>query len=408
MTTAKRAPHPVVWTILYLPFGAFSGFVTVALTFLATKKGLSISEGALLNGAQMLIQWLKWLWAPAVDVTLTPRKWYVLSTSLSAAAILAMSAIPLGPSTLGVLLVLIAAASLVNSVVGMAIEAMIGACTAPEDAGRVSAWFQAGNLGGSGLGGALGLFLVVSMPSPWMAGAIMGALFLACCGALRFTPSVDAPHEGKGPRAAVAGVVADLAKMLRSKGGLLSAILCVMPIGTGAAQVVLTQGKVAQFWGAGEREVELLQGLLAGLITTVGCFAGGWVCQRIRPRTAYAGIGIGLALVATGMALSPATVTTYVVWSLIYSFGVGLAYAAFTAVVIHAMGKGSGATKYNIFASLSNFPIWWLGLVLGVAAQRWGPRSMLLTEAAFAVVAVVLVAASNALVRRSKLPDTAA
>jgi len=202
VTTAKRAPHPVVWTILYLPFGAFSGFVTVALTFLATKKGLSISEGALLNGAQMLIQWLKWLWAPAVDVTLTPRKWYVLSTSLSAAAILAMSAIPLGPSTLGVLLVLIAAASLVNSVVGMAIEAMIGACTAPEDAGRVSAWFQAGNLGGSGLGGALGLFLVVSMPSPWMAGAIMGALFLACCGALRFTPSVDAPHEGKGPRAA--------------------------------------------------------------------------------------------------------------------------------------------------------------------------------------------------------------
>ncbi|HQY64789.1 MAG: MFS transporter [Myxococcales bacterium] len=408
MTTARRAPHPVVWTILYLPFGAFSGFVTVALTFLATKKGLSISEGALLNGAQMLIQWLKWIWAPAVDVTLTPRKWYVLSTSLSASAILAMSAIPLGPSTLGVLLLLIAAASFVNSVVGMAIEAMIGGCTAPEDAGRVSAWFQAGNLGGAGLGGALGLFLIVSMPSPWMAGAIMGGLFLACCGALRFTPNVDALHEGKGPRAAVVGVVADLRKMLRSKGGLLSAILCVMPIGTGAAQVVLTQGKVAQLWGAGEREVELLQGLLAGLITTLGCFAGGWVCHRVRPRTAYAGIGIGLAIVATGMALSPATVTMYVAWSLLYSFGVGLAYAAFTAVVIHAMGKGSGATKYNIFASLSNFPIWWLGLVLGVAAQRWGPRSMLLTEAAFAVVAVVIVAASNTLVGRSKLPEMAA
>lgn len=404
MTTGKRAPHPVVWTILYLPFGAFSGFVTVALTFLATKKGLSISEGAMLNGAQMLIQWLKWIWAPAVDVTLTPRKWYVLATSLSAAAILAMSAIPLGPSTLGVLLVLIAAASLVNSVVGMAIEAMIGSCTAPEEAGRVSAWFQAGNLGGSGLGGALGLFLVIAMPSPWMAGAIMGALFLACCGALRFTPSVVAPHEGKGARAAVAGVVADLRKMLRSKGGLLSAILCVMPIGTGAAQVVLTQGKVAQFWGAGEREVGLLQGLVAGIVTTIGCFAGGWVCQRVLPRTAYSAIGILLALVATGMALSPATVTSYVVWSLLYSFGVGLAYAAFTAVVIHAMGKGSGATKYNIFASLSNFPIWWLGLLLGVAAQRWSPRGMLLTEAVIAVVAVLLVAVSNVLVGRSKLP----
>jgi hypothetical protein len=28
---ASRAPHPFVWTVLYLPFGALSGFVTVAL-----------------------------------------------------------------------------------------------------------------------------------------------------------------------------------------------------------------------------------------------------------------------------------------------------------------------------------------------------------------------------------------
>src|SRR5437868_11128422 len=77
----RKAPHPFVWTVLYLPFGALGGFVTVALTFLATKHGLSISEGALLNGAQLGTQWMKWLWAPIVDVTLTPRKWYVLSTA---------------------------------------------------------------------------------------------------------------------------------------------------------------------------------------------------------------------------------------------------------------------------------------------------------------------------------------
>ena len=64
-----------MWTILYLPFGALSGFVTVALTFLATKNGLSISEGALLNGANMLTQWLKWLWAPIVDVTMAAGAW---------------------------------------------------------------------------------------------------------------------------------------------------------------------------------------------------------------------------------------------------------------------------------------------------------------------------------------------
>jgi hypothetical protein len=98
---SPSAPHPFVWTVLYLPFGALTGFVTVALTFLATKHGLSISEGALLNGAQMGTQWLKGLWAPIVDVTLTPRKWYVLSTAAAAVGVLAMSMVPLGPDTWG-------------------------------------------------------------------------------------------------------------------------------------------------------------------------------------------------------------------------------------------------------------------------------------------------------------------
>ena len=105
------------------------------------------------------------------------------------------------------------------------------------------------------------------------------------------------------------------------------------------------------------------------------------------------------------MALSPATIMMYVVWNMTYAFGVGLAYSAFSAVVLSAMGAGSGATKYNVYASLANFPIWWLGLVLGVAAQKWNPRRMLLTEAAFGVVGVLIFVATNARVKRSKLAD---
>lgn len=404
---AKKTPHPVVWTILYLPFGAFSGFVGVGLTFLATRHGMSISEGALLNGAQLATQWLKWLWAPVVDITLTPRRWYVLATGASALGVLAMSAVPLGPETLPVLLAIIAVASLVRSVVGMAIESLIAASTPPDQIGRVSAWFQAGNLGGNGLGGALGLFLLVNLPKPWMAGAVMAALFVLCTLVLRHTTNPSHGHgdASAGTLEAVKGVFGDVRKMLRTKGGLLSAVLCVLPVGTGAAQGVLAQAKVAALWGAGEREVELLQGLASGFVTAIGCFAGGWLCQRIVPRTAYALIGVALAVIATAMAISPATVTMYVVWSMVYAFGVGLAYAAFTAVVLSAIGQGSAATKYNFYASLSNFPIWWLGLALGVAADRWGARNMLLAEAALGVAGVVIFAASSARVKRSKLAD---
>ena len=144
----------------------------------------------------------------------------------------------------------------------------------------------------------------------------------------------------------------------------------MLPIGTGAAQGVLAQKEIAGYWGAGATEVGLVQGLFGGLVVTAGCFAGGWLCDRFHPRTVYTAVGLALAIVAIAMGLSPATVTMYVVWNLIYSFGVGLAYAGFTAVVLNAIGSGSAATKYSFFASLSNFPIWWLGLLLGRVADH--------------------------------------
>ncbi len=403
MVTEKRAPHPIVWTILYLPFGALSGFVQVALTFLATKHGLSISEGALLNGANLISQWMKWLWAPAVDVSLTPRRWYVIGTTASAIGVFAMCVLPMRPDTLTTLLAVIAIASLINSIVGMAIEALIARSTKPEEVGRVSAWFQAGNLGGSGLGGGLGLFLVTKL-EPWQAGTIMGGLFMACCIALVFTPETPKVEHGSAWKA-VKNVVFDLKKMLKTKPGLSSAILCIVPVGTGAAQVVLAQAKVAAFWGAGDHEVELMQGLASAVITAIGCFVGGWICQKIHPRTAYALIGLSMGVVTTAMAASPHTVTLYLVFSGLYAFTVGLVYAAFTAFVLVSMGEGSGATKYNVFASLSNFPLWWLGLVLGGAADKWGPRAMLLTEAVLGAIGVAVFFAAAARIRRSKLAE---
>ena len=398
-----RMPHPVVWMILYLPFGALGGYVSVALTNQASDHGISISDAALLIGAQMLMNWLKWLWAPIVDISLTPRAWYVISTLASAVGVVAMSMVPLDNAHLGLLVAIVAAANLINTMVGMSVEAMIGHAPAHQF-GRISAWFQAGNLGGAGFGGGLGLYLLKNLIAPWMSGAIMAALFVACCFFLRYTPVVPASHKGKSVGRAVGGVVKDLGRMVKSRGGLLAAILCFLPIGTGAAAGVLTQDAVAGFWNATD-EVAWVQGVLAGAVTAVGCFVGGYACERARPQRVYAAFGIFLAIVAVGMAVAPHRPIDYVVWNLVYSFGVGLTYSAFTAVVLDAMGAGSGATKYNIFASLANFPIWWLGLLLALVADKYGARSMLLTEAALGVIGVVAFAAAILFVRESRLPE---
>lgn len=399
----SRVPHPVVWTVLYLPFGALSGFVGVPMTFMATQSGLSISEGALLNGAQLISQWLKWTWAPAVDVTLTPKRWYLVGTTASALGVFAMTATPMGPETLPYLLAVIAVASLLNSIVGMAIEAIMAASTPVEQQGRTSAWFQAGNLGGAGLGGGFGMTLFGVMPERWMVGAVMGALFMSCSVALLFTPDV-ASHRGSVV-SAVRSVAADIRELARTKGGLLAAAICFMPLGTGAAQTVLAQAAVAEQWGATATHVAWIQGYTAAAVTATGCFVGGWLCDRMQPRWAYAFIGLALAGIATGMALTPRTVLAYVMWNLVYALFVGLAYAAFTAVVLNAIGTKSGATKYNLYASLSNFPIWWLGLLIGFVADEYGPVEMLYTEAAFGVLSVLVFTVIYRAVKGSRLPE---
>lgn len=203
--------HPVVWTVLYLPFGAMSGFVGVALTFLATKNGLSITEASLLNGAQFISQWLKWTWAPAVDVTLGPKRWYLIGTVASALGVFLMSAMRMSEETLPALLAVIAFASLLNSIVGMAIESIMAATTPPAEVGRTSAWFQAGNLGGAGLGGGLGLQLLEILPATWMTGAILGVAFVACGLALLFVPDVPGiarPEESWRPCGASSAICA--------------------------------------------------------------------------------------------------------------------------------------------------------------------------------------------------------
>ena len=406
-SNARQIPHPVVWTILYLPFGALFGYGAVALTNVASQHGIPVAQAALIIASGMLVSWLKWLWAPVVDITLTPRSWYVISTVLSGIGVFAMSAVPLDKAHLPLLVVIIAAANFVNSIVGMAVEAIIAGTVSADEAGRVSAWFQAGNLGGAGLGGGLGLYLLVHLPQPWMSGAIVGTLFFLCCGALLYTPSVQVQHRGIGPWKAVRNVFLDLRNMIRSKGGLQSMILCGLPVGCGAAQGVLTQDAVARYWSAGSDQVALTQGLLSGVVTSIGCFAGGYLCTRYHPRTAYVGNGLGMAAIAVAMGLAPHGPMDYVSWSMIYSFGLGISYAAFTAVVLDAMGPGSGATKYNIFASLSNFPIWWLGLLLGFVAGQSGALGapyMLFAEAAIGVAGVGVFALAARSVSNSRLP----
>jgi MFS family permease len=187
------------------------------------------------------------------------------------------------------------------------------------------------------------------------------------------------------------GVVVELWRMIRSRSGVLCGVLCILPIGTGAATNVLSQAEVAAKWGVAEGTVSLVNGVMNGLVSAVGCLIGGELCARYSSRRVYAAVGLLMAGVAAAMAAAPFIPSMYVTFILAYALTTGLAYAAFTGFVLDAIGRGAAATKYNGFASISNLPITYMGIVLAEAFTRRGAKGMLLTEAAAGVLGILVL-----------------
>jgi MFS family permease len=389
--------HPVVYSVLGAPFGASGGFVGVALVFLATGSGLSIEQSAVLVAVNMFPQVLKALWAPVSDICLSRRRWYLIGTLTCAAGMFACTVVHLNPSTFHLMLGLVLLMSIASTFLAFAVEAMIAHLTAPADLGRASGWYQAGYFGGNGIGGGIGLWLLTHLAARWETGLILAALMGVCAGALFFLPDVPAESAGGGVGAAVQGVVLDFWSVIRSRVGILCALLCFLPVGTGAASSVLTMGSVAARWKVDADDVSMIQGFIGGVLSMGGCILGGYGCTRWGPRNAYVAYGALMALTTVAMAASPFTRDAYIVGNLVYSLVTGMCYAAFSAFVLEAIGAGNAATKYNAFASISNFPIWYMGLVLGWAEIRLGPSGMLECESLFGVVGIAVFFAVVAL-----------
>jgi MFS transporter, PAT family, beta-lactamase induction signal transducer AmpG len=232
-----------------------------------------------------------------------------------------------------------------------------------------------------------------------MASCLVGGLCLLCCVALAGVPSPARPPGEPGLTASLGATLKDFWQLVRNRSGVLVLVLCVLPIGSGAASGLWSA--VAGEWRASADTVALVSGVLGGIISAAGCIIGGWLCDRMDRKTAYVWFGIFQAAAAVAMALFPRNPAMFVLWSSVYAFITGFTYAAFSAFVLEAIGKGAAATKYSALASLSNMPIYYMTNIDGWAHDRWSSSGMLLTEAGLGVVgAVIFIALAKTLLRR--------
>jgi MFS family permease len=341
----------------------------------------------------------KFLWAPVADLTLTRKRWYLLSAALCMLGLIGLGAIAPQEKSLPLLSAVALGASLATTFLAMSVESLMAYGTGDAERGRAGGWFQAGNLGGTGLGGGAGLWMAEHLPQAWMAAAVLGLVCLACCAALAFIPEPPPAPRAATVIGSIREVLRDLWTVARSRRGFLALLICFLPIGTGAATNLWAA--ISADWNASANTVALVTGALGGIASAAGCLVGGYLCDRMDRKTAYWVFGLAQALCAVAMAMSPRTEAMYVVFVTLYWFITGLTYAAFSAVVLEAIGLGAAATKYNVFASLSNTPIAYMTLVDGWAHTQGGAGAMLQAEAAICLTGILVFMAAAAMANKN-------
>ncbi len=421
---AHRRVHPYVWFVLNLPFGATSGFVSVMLGFMLKKQGMGDDVIASLVALNLLPHTWKVFWAPIADSTLTRKRWYILANVTSCLTILGLAFVPIEKGNLGVIEWLVFLNSLAITFVGMSVEGLMAHATPPEERGRAAGMFQAGNVGGAGFGGGLGLFLAENVSSQ-VAFIVIAIVLFACQFGLRLVPEAakiaiakavygDAVSASLRTKALVLlgrliEVFRELFAMVFSRRGIVALTLCFLPIGSAAAQGIFS-GQIATDWGASAELVATTSGLAAGVVATFGCIFGGWLSDKAGRRMAYMIGGAILAAIAAGMALAPKNPTTYAIFTLAYQAGGGIAYGTFTGFVLDVIGKGAAATKYNLLASLSNIPILYMTKVDGWVSTEYGPLNMLFVDAGSEIAGIAVFVLVLLIVRpgKEKLPEAPA
>lgn len=371
---------------LVLPSGISSGFASITLPFILTQAGFSVETAGYVVALGISANLWRFLWGPVADFTLTARRWYLIGLITTAASLLFVGLIPLQPGSTGLLKVVVFISQVAGTLVVLPLGGLMAHTVMDDQKGRAAGWYQAGNLGGNGIGGGAGVWLAAHYSKEVAAWSISLGM-LACAFALYFVSDVR-PIVTATLRERMRMLWKDLVAVVSATIPLLITILVCSPIGAGGMNNLWSA--VAPDWNANPDTIAFVSGVMNGIISAVGCVIGGWVADRLGIWWAYFGSGVAIAMVAIGMAVTLRTPTSYTAGVLAYAFSQGLAYAAFSAMVLFAIGRGAAATKYAALSSLGNLPVVYMTALNGWTHDRYGPAAMLHLDGFSGVICIIV------------------
>lgn len=154
--SVNNSPHPFIFLLLNLPFGITTGYIIVAVPFLATRAGLPVLTAASIVSIAITPKAWKIFCSPLVDMGFTLKTWYSIGAATAGGMLLLQSLVPLTRSTVVFVTMALFAAEFGSSLLSPSIGGLM-ADTVPESLrGRAGGWYQLGGKVGRGFGGGRG------------------------------------------------------------------------------------------------------------------------------------------------------------------------------------------------------------------------------------------------------------
>ncbi len=354
MTYARRGrPAPWLFGVTALPYGVYSGFIGTAMPYLLRNAGVTVDRIAGIGSLALAPAVWCFFWSPIADVGLRRRTWLILSSALSAACLWCALVQPL-PGRLDRFVALVVAGSALSSLVSAANGGLMAETIEDLERGQAGGWFQAVNVGGGALGAGVTLWLLRRLTAGGLATATAAMIVLPSLAALWIAEAAPAPRQAAKLMREMWG---DVKAMYGSRVSLIGLAIFLSPMGASAAANLFSG--VAVDFSAPESMVVWINGLGGAVLTTLGSLGGGFMCDRIPRRTAYAVAALLSGFCAIAMLAAPLTKTTFAIGVSAYSLAQGVAFAAGAALTLELIGEAgrSGATRYTLYNAAANLPV---------------------------------------------------
>jgi MFS transporter, PAT family, beta-lactamase induction signal transducer AmpG len=92
---SKESPAPITFSFVVLPFGISNGYLGVTLPFVLTKAGFSVATAGAIVVLGLSANLCNFLWAPAIDLTLSLRRWYLIGLAACVSTLFLLGIMPL-------------------------------------------------------------------------------------------------------------------------------------------------------------------------------------------------------------------------------------------------------------------------------------------------------------------------